>query len=159
MTADQHHIIEEVKSLSLDAQTPLQKIEHSLHPWVAFAIMPLFALANSGMHIAGNFFFSLLNPVSLGVMIGLVVGKLCGVFGFTWLMVKTGLAELPQQVNWRHIFGISMLAGVGFTMSLFVTNLAFADATHIDQAKYGILLASLISGVAGIVYLRLQAKQ
>lgn len=159
MTADQHHIIEEVKSLSLDAQTPLQKIEHSLHPWVAFAIMPLFALANSGMHIGGNFFSSLLNPVSLGVMIGLVVGKLCGVFGFTWLMVKTGLAELPQRVNWRHIFGISMLAGVGFTMSLFVTNLAFADSTHIDQAKYGILLASLISGVAGIVYLRLQARQ
>lgn len=159
MTADQHHIVEEIKSLSLDAQTPLQKIEHTLHPWVAFVIMPLFALANSGMHIGANFFTSLLNPVSLGVMIGLVVGKLCGVFGFTWLLVKAGLAELPQLASWKHIFGISLLAGVGFTMSLFVTNLAFSDASHIDSAKYGILLASLISGSVGIVYLRMIAKR
>ena len=154
MTSNQHHIIEEIKSISLDAQTPLQKIEHSLHPWVAFVIMPVFALANSGMHIGSDFFTALINPVSFGVTTGLVVGKLAGVFGFTWIMVKLGVADLPRLVNWKHIFGVALLAGVGFTMSLFVTNLAFNDQAHIDAAKYGILLASIVSGTAGIVYLR-----
>jgi NhaA family Na+:H+ antiporter len=158
MTSDQHHIIEEIKSLSLDAQTPLQKIEYSLHPWVAFLIMPLFAIANSGMHIGSDFFSALINPVSAGVMVGLVVGKLVGVFGFTWVMVRFGIADLPRLVSWKHIFGVALLAGVGFTMSLFVTNLAFADAHHIDAAKYGILLASLVSGTAGIIYLRSISK-
>ncbi|SKB50573.1 Na+/H+ antiporter NhaA [Dyadobacter psychrophilus] len=154
MTSDQHHIIEEIKRVSIDAQTPLQKIEYGLHPWVAFLIMPLFAIANSGMHIGSDFFSALINPVSAGVMVGLVVGKLVGVFGFTWVMVKIGIADLPRLVSWKHIFGVALLAGVGFTMSLFVTNLAFVDAQHIDAAKYGILLASLVSGAAGIVYLR-----
>jgi NhaA family Na+:H+ antiporter len=158
MTSDQHHIIEEIKRISLDAQTPLQKIEYGLHPWVAFGIMPLFAIANSGMHIGSDFFSALINPVSFGVMIGLLVGKMIGVFGFTWIMVKLGIADLPRLVNWKHIFGVSLLAGVGFTMSLFVTNLAFADELHIDAAKYGILLASLISGVAGITFLRLTSE-
>jgi len=158
MTSDQHHIIEEIKRISIDAQTPLQKIEYGLHPWVAFVIMPLFAIANSGMHIGSDFFSALVNPVSFGVMFGLVVGKLVGVFGFTWLMVKLGISDLPRLVKWKHIFGVSLLAGVGFTMSLFVTNLAFADALHIDAAKYGILLASIISGAAGVTYLRLTSK-
>ncbi|QRR00828.1 Na+/H+ antiporter NhaA [Dyadobacter sandarakinus] len=158
MTADQHHIIEKIKSLSLDAQTPLQKIEYTLHPWVAFLIMPIFALANSGMHIGSNFFSALANPVSFGVMFGLIIGKMVGVFGFTWMMVKSGLADLPNLVNWKHIFGVSLLAGVGFTMSLFVTNLAFTDEAHVDAAKYGILLASIISGVAGVTYLRSISK-
>ncbi|KQS27907.1 Na+/H+ antiporter NhaA [Dyadobacter sp. Leaf189] len=158
MTSDQHHIIEEIKRISIDAQTPLQKIEYALHPWVAFLIMPLFAIANSGMHIGSDFFSALINPVSFGVMFGLVIGKLVGVFGFTWLMVRLGIADLPRLVNWKHIFGVALLAGVGFTMSLFVTNLAFADELHIDAAKYGILLASVVSGTAGIVYLRTTSK-
>ncbi|KAA0993481.1 Na+/H+ antiporter NhaA [Dyadobacter aurulentus] len=158
MTSDQHHIIEEIKRVSIDAQTPLQKIEYGLHPWVAFLIMPLFAIANSGMHIGSDFFSALFNPVSAGVMVGLVVGKLVGVFGFTWLMVRMGIADLPRMVNWKHIFGVALLAGVGFTMSLFVTNLAFADQQHIEAAKYGILLASLVSGAAGIIYLRSISK-
>jgi len=158
MTSDQHHIIEEIKRISIDAQTPLQKIEYALHPWVAFLIMPLFAIANSGMHIGSDFFTALINPVSFGVMFGLVIGKLAGVFGFTWLMVRLGVAELPRLVNWKHIFGVALLAGVGFTMSLFVTNLAFADEIHIDAAKYGILLASIISGSVGIIYLRATSK-
>lgn len=158
MTSDQHHIIEEIKMISLDAQTPLQKIEFALHPWVAFLIMPLFAVANSGMPLHADFFSSLANPVSMGVMVGLIIGKLTGVFGFTWLMVKFKLAELPRRVTWQHIFGVALLAGVGFTMSLFVTNLAFIDAEHIDAAKYGILLASLVSGASGIIFLRSIAK-
>ncbi|WP_255157888.1 Na+/H+ antiporter NhaA [Siphonobacter sp. BAB-5385] len=158
MTADQHEIIEEIKGLSLDAQTPLQKIEHTLHPYVAFLIMPLFALANAGMHIGSTFFSELMNPVSAGVGVGLVLGKSIGVFGFTYVMVRLKLADLPALVNWKHVTGVALLAGVGFTMSLFVSNLAFSDAEHVDAAKYGILLASLLSGTAGITYLRSLAK-
>lgn len=153
-TAEQHHTIETIKKVSLDAETPLQKIEHSLHPWVAFVIMPLFALANSGMIIRGDFFSSLVNPVSIGVAAGLIIGKFAGVLFFTWLMVKLKLARLPEESTWRHIQGVALLAGVGFTMSLFITELAFNAPELINQSKYGILLASVISGTLGIIWLR-----
>ncbi|WP_126246126.1 Na+/H+ antiporter NhaA [Chitinophaga rhizosphaerae] len=153
-TYEQHRTIESIKKISLDAETPLQKIEYALHPWVAFVIMPLFALANSGMHIGRDFFTSMLNPVSIGVATGLVIGKFAGVLLFTWLMVRLKLAKLPEQSTWRHISGVALLAGVGFTMSLFITGLAFSDPAMVDQSKYGILLASVLSGIAGIVWLR-----
>lgn len=153
-TTEQHRTIEKIKQLSLDAETPLQKIENSLHPWVAFVIMPLFALANAGMHIGSDFFSSLANPVSLGVALGLVVGKFVGVLTFTWAMIRLRFASLPYRATWRHITGVALLAGVGFTMSLFVTSLAFDNIKMIDSAKYGILLASLLSGTAGIILLR-----
>ncbi len=151
---EQYRALEKIKQRSVDAETPLQKIENSLHPWVAFIIMPLFALANSGMIIGKDFFSSLVNPVSLGVMIGLVLGKFLGVFSFTWLMVRLKLANLPRGASWKHISGVAILAGIGFTMSLFITGLAFQEETLIDQAKYGILVASLIAGVTGLLLLR-----
>lgn len=153
-TPQQHKTIEQIKELSLAAETPLQKIEYGLHPWVAFVIMPLFALANSGMIIGADFFTALLNPVSIGVTVGLIAGKFIGILLFTWVMVKFKIAKLPQQSNWSHIIGVAMLAGVGFTMSLFISNLAFTEATMIDQAKYGILLASVIAGVSGTLFLK-----
>lgn len=130
------------------------KLEHTLHPWVAFLIMPLFALANAGMIIGADFFTNLLNPVSIGVGLGLVAGKFTGILLFTWLMVKSGLAKLPASVSWRHITGIALLAGVGFTMSLFISNLAFDKALFVEQAKYGILTASVVAGVSGVLILR-----
>lgn len=154
ITPGQQHTLEEVKLLTLAAETPLQKIEHALHPWVAFVIMPLFALANAGIMIGADFFTAIINPVSLGVMLGLIVGKFTGILFFSWLMVKTGLAQLPYQANWKHITGVALLAGVGFTMSLFISNLAFEVPELIEQAKYGILMASLIAGIAGIVLLK-----
>lgn len=157
-TPEQHHIIERIEQLSSDAATPLQKIESVLHPWVAFIIMPLFALANAGIIINSDFFSSLVNPVSMGIMVGLVVGKFSGVLFFTWIMVKFKFAVLPQQTQWRHIIGVAMLAGVGFTMSLFITELAFQDLKMIDQAKYGILLASVIAGISGILILKKAPK-
>jgi NhaA family Na+:H+ antiporter len=157
-TPRQHETIEHIKKLSLAAQTPLQKIEHSLHPWVAFIIMPLFALANAGIVIGSNFFSSLANPVSIGVIIGLVAGKFIGVLLFTWLMVKLKVAQLPQKANWAHIIGVAALAGVGFTMSLFVSALAFDKPDYIEQAKYGILIASLLAGLTGLFILKLVAK-
>lgn len=146
--------LEKIKQLSLDAETPLQKIENSLHPWVAFVIMPLFALANSGMIIGGDFFSSLLNPVSMGILAGLFFGKMVGVFSFTWLMVKFKLAALPVNAKWMHIFGVAILAGIGFTMSLFITGLAFTNDEFINQAKYGILVASFFAGTIGLLVLR-----
>jgi len=153
-TAEQHRTIEQVKSLTLAAETPLQKIEYALHPWVAFVIMPLFALANAGIVIGTDFFSALINPVSIGVISGLIIGKFVGVLLFTWLMVKAGLAQLPDQANFKHIIGVALLAGVGFTMSLFISNLAFENPEFIEQAKYGILIASLIAGLLGITMLK-----
>jgi NhaA family Na+:H+ antiporter len=157
-TPKQHETIEHIKKLSLAAQTPLQKIEYSLHPWVAFIIMPLFALANAGIVIGPNFFLSLANPVSIGVIIGLVAGKFIGVMLFTWLIVKLKVAQLPQKANWAHIIGVAALAGVGFTMSLFVSALAFDKPDYTEQAKYGILVASLLAGIAGTLILKLVVK-
>ena len=155
-TPKQHDTIEQINALSLAAQTPLQKIESALHPWVAFVIMPLFALANAGIVIGADFFSVLINPVSIGVTLGLVIGKFIGVLLFTWLLVKSGIGALPEGATWKHIMGVALLAGIGFTMSLFVSALAFNNAAMINQAKYGILLASLIAGVAGVIVLKAQ---
>ena len=152
-TPEQHDTIEKIKELSMDAETPLQKVEFALHPWVAFIVMPLFALANAGIVIGSNFFSSLVNPVSLGVAVGLLAGKFIGVLLATWLMVKFG-AQLPAKASWKQIVGVALLAGVGFTMSLFISGLAFTHPEMIDQAKYGILLASLLAGVLGVMVLR-----
>lgn len=157
-TPQQHQTIQHVKSLSMAAETPLQKIEYSLHPWVAFAIMPLFALANSGILIGSNFFNSIVNPVSIGVAVGLVAGKFVGILLFSWLMVKLGMGALPQEANWRHMIGVALLGGIGFTMSLFISGLAFSNPEFIDQAKYGILIGSVIAGVLGSLVLRNSGK-
>lgn len=153
-TERQHDIITEVKILSTSAETPLQKIENALHPFVAFIIMPLFALANAGIIIESDFFSRLINPVSMGVAVGLVIGKLIGVLLFTWLMVKTGLSVLPDGTRWREMTGVALLAGIGFTMSLFISGLAFSDAEMINEAKYGILVASVVAGLLGAIVLR-----
>ena len=153
-TPAQHKTIQHVKNLSLAAETPLQKIEHALHPWVAFVIMPLFALSNSGIIIGADFFSSVVNPVSIGVTLGLVVGKLLGILGFTWLMVRFGLGSLPHGATWRHIAGVALLGGIGFTMSLFISGLAFNNLVFIEQAKYGILIASIVAGILGTLVLR-----
>lgn len=158
-TQVQHHAIEKIKQFSLDAETPLQKIEYALHPWVAFGIMPIFALANAGIVIGGNFFELLLNAVSLGVITGLVAGKFLGVLGFTWVMVRVKWAKLPSRATWYHMTGVAALAGVGFTMSLFITGLAFNSIDLIEKAKYGILIASLIAGVTGLLLLKSRAAK
>jgi len=158
-TAGQHLTIERVKTLTLAAETPLQKIEYALHPWVAFVIMPLFALANAGIIIGADFFTALINPVSIGVITGLIAGKFVGILLFTWIMVKFGGAQLPDQSNWKHIGGIALLAGVGFTMSLFISNLAFENPEFIAQAKYGILTASILAGTMGVLFLKYLKKK
>jgi NhaA family Na+:H+ antiporter len=154
ITTQQNKTIQKVKTLSLAAQTPLQTLEYSLHPWVAFGIMPLFALANAGILIGSDFFAALVNPVSIGVALGLIIGKFAGILSFCWIMVKLKLASLPDKANWKHLTGVALLAGIGFTMSLFISGLAFKDQLFIDQAKYGILIASVFSGIAGVLVLK-----
>jgi NhaA family Na+:H+ antiporter len=154
ITNKQNQTIQKVKTLSMAAETPLQTIEHTLHPWVAFVIMPLFALANAGIVINSDFFSSVINPVSIGVALGLILGKFIGILSFCWIMVKLGLASLPQDTNWKHIIGVALLAGIGFTMSLFISGLAFKNPEFINQAKYGILIASITAGVMGTIVLR-----
>jgi NhaA family Na+:H+ antiporter len=154
ITSKQNQTIQEVKTLSMAAETPLQTIEHTLHPWVAFVIMPLFALANAGIVINPDFFSSVINPVSIGVALGLILGKFIGILSFCWIMVKLGLASLPQDTSWKHIIGVALLAGIGFTMSLFISGLAFKNPEFVNQAKYGILIASITAGVIGTIVLR-----
>ncbi|MFF5383682.1 Na+/H+ antiporter NhaA [Pedobacter suwonensis] len=153
-TPDQHRTIQQVKHLSLAAETPLQKIEHALHPYVAFLIMPLFALANSGIIIGADFFSAILNPVSIGVTAGLVLGKFTGILLFCFVMVKLGIAKLPEGGTWKHMIGVALLAGIGFTMSLFISGLAFSNPQYVEQAKYGILIASVLAGILGTLVLR-----
>jgi Na+:H+ antiporter, NhaA family len=135
-------------------EPPLHELEHTLHPWVVFAIIPLFALANAGVPLGGGLAGALTSPVSLGIMLGLVLGKQIGVTLFAWLAVKSGVSELPAEIGWRHVYGASWLAGIGFTMSLFITDLAFSDGSLVDAAKLGILVASVVSGAVGWTILR-----
>jgi Na+:H+ antiporter, NhaA family len=132
-----------------DVEPPLQELEHALHPWVVFAIMPLFALANAGVLLGEDFTSTLLNPVSVGIVAGLLLGKQVGITLFAWLAVKSGISEMPQRVTWLHIYSAGWLSGIGFTMSLFISDLAFAESSLLDVAKVGILTASLIAGIVG----------
>ena len=133
-------------------QTPLHRMEHALHPWVTYAIMPVFALANAGVILGGG--GGVGHPVALGVIMGLVLGKPLGVTLFAWLAVRLGMAELPPGITWRHVHGAGWLGGIGFTMALFIAGLAFAGTPYLDTAKLGILTASLVAGVVGFVLLR-----
>jgi NhaA family Na+:H+ antiporter len=135
-------------------EPPLHELEHALNPWVVFAVMPIFALANAGVPLGGGIVGALTSPVALGIVLGLVVGKQLGVTLFAWLAVKSGVAELPEGIGWRHVYGAGWLAGIGFTMSLFITDLAFSEDSLVEEAKVGILCASLIAGAVGWTILR-----
>jgi NhaA family Na+:H+ antiporter len=144
----QQEAIEALERVSEGVQSPLFTMEHKLHGAVAFFIMPLFALANAGVAL-GGLFDALSVPVTAGVVLGLVLGKPIGITLFSWVAVRLGLATLPAQTSWRALHGVSWLGGIGFTMSLFIAGLAFADPALLDSAKVGILGASLVAGVVG----------
>jgi len=140
---------------ALHTMAPLQRMESALHPWTTFVVLPLFALGNAGVRLVGVDVGALFgSPISLGILIGLVVGKPIGIFAMTWLAVRLRVADLPQDVNWLHILGAGILGGIGFTMSLFVANLAFAGSDQTAAAKVAILVASVIAGCAGYALLR-----
>jgi len=135
---------------------PLLRLEHGLHPWVAFGILPIFAFANAGVSFAGMSLSSLLAPIPLGITLGLFLGKAVGIFGCCWLLLKITRAPLPEGSNWASLFGVSLLGGIGFTMSLFIGNLAFpaGAAEYGTQLRLGVIAGSLLSGVGGYLVLR-----
>ena len=158
----QGEYIETVQNLSRVTRQvipPATRLEHKLHPWVYFGILPLFALTNADVALSGGSMLEMIsNPVMLGVFFGLVLGKPLGILLFAFITVKLKVAKLPENVNWMHMTGAAILGGVGFTMAIFVANLAYEDAALISVAKLGILAASLVAGVAGFLLLFAQAR-
>lgn len=144
-----------------DQRSPLVRLEHSLHPWVAFGVLPIFAFANAGVGLTGVSIATLLEPVPLGIVTGLTVGKLIGVFGASAILIKLGLAGLPEESSWTSLLGIAALCGIGFTMSLFIGTLAFDEGgeLHLKAVRLGVIAGSLISGTIGASLLVLGAKR
>jgi Na+:H+ antiporter, NhaA family len=134
-------------------ESPMLRLEHALIPWNRYLIMPVFALANAGVALGGGAARSVVAPVSLGVIFGLVIGKPIGIVLFSWLATRTRLVGMLDGIGWRQIVGVGMLGGIGFTMSLFIANLAFGDGPALETAKVGILVASVVSGIAGAIVL------
>ncbi len=140
-------------------QSPAQRLEHSLTPWATYLVLPIFALANAGVVISTDLSALLSDRIALGIILGLVFGKSFGITLFTWLAVKLRIAELPSRVGWKQLFSATWLAGIGFTMALFITNSAFSDPEQLATAKLAILIASLISGVIGFGLLILTSRE
>lgn len=159
LTQKQSHLIGDIEKLSDNAHTPLQRLEHALHPITAYIILPLFALSNAGIHIEGNFFKLLFHPISIGVIAGLLVGKFLGITLFSKLAVSMKWATLPKGVTWRQIYGVGFLAGIGFTMSIFIADLAFETPENVQIAKVGIIVDSLLAATVGMTILSWGSKK
>lgn len=144
-----------LSAIARESVAPLDRMERSLHPWSSFVVVPLFALANAGVHFAGlDLAEAVTHPVTLGVAVGLLAGKVVGISFFTWLAVRLGWGRLPRSTGWRHVIGVSALAGIGFTVALFIAGLAFSDPGLADRAKLGIFAGSLAAGILGYLILR-----
>jgi len=152
LTKKQMHTIDDLQVLTERTISPLQHLEHALHGWVSYLIMPIFALANAGVafSLSGDTNTSL----SLNIAISMVIGNVIGIFSFSWLSIKLNIAELPQNVNFKQLAAVSFLGGLGFTMSLFINSLAYTDINIINSAKMGILLGSVIAGTLGYFAVR-----
>lgn len=142
LAADQH------------GHSPLKSIEHGLHPWVAYGVLPIFGFANAGVSFAGMGWDDLAHPVTLGIALGLFLGKQVGIFGIIWLAVRAGIARIPQGAAWTQVYGMSVLCGIGFTMSLFIGSLAWDHSHFYPAIRLGVLAGSLTSAVVGYSVLR-----
>lgn len=151
---DQDAVVHALENMCEQVQTPLGRMEHALYGWVSFFIMPVFALANAGVVFSGDVAAAIASPVTIGIFLGLVAGKITGITLFSWLAVRAGIASLPESVSWRHLLGAAALGGIGFTMSLFITGLALTDPQLLLGAKIGIFGASIVAGIIGWLILR-----
>lgn len=150
----QQQATEQLERLCEEVETPMTHLQHRLNPWVAFGILPLFAFANAGIPLVDGLGDALISPVSWGIVLGLVFGKPIGITLFAWLAVRLGIAILPGAISWRDIAGVGMLGGIGFTISLFVAELAFEAGSLADAARVGIFFGSIVAGVAGYLMLK-----
>ena len=150
--------IDNMQSQIDKVQSPLQQLEHNLHGFVTYFVMPLFAFDNAGVVLTGAGLASF-STLTLSISTSLVIGKIVGIFLFSYLTVKLGLSALPDNINWKHIIGAGMLGGIGFTMSLFISNLAYESIILINQAKLGILIGSLVAALLGFTYLKYVLKK
>lgn len=148
-----------LRSKNPEFSSPLHRAEHGLHIWVAFLILPLFAFANAGVSLKGITLNDVIAPLPLGIALGLFAGKQIGVFCFSWMAVKVGIAKLPTGANWMQLYGIACLTGVGFTMSLFIGTLAFDGDETLNAVRLGVIMGSLVSGILGYIVLRISCKE
>ncbi|MGE9313097.1 Na+/H+ antiporter NhaA [Niabella sp. CJ426] len=154
LTNEQLHVVEQIQKATEAATPPLQRLEHVMHRLVTFIIIPIFALANAGVSLQIDMESLFSNNIFWGVSLGLLVGKFVGVVGFTLLMIQLKIASFPEGMNFKNLLGVGLLAAIGFTMSLFITSLAFSNEVYITQAKMGIFAASIMGGVAGYLLLK-----
>lgn len=146
-------------STKIGGTSPLEKLEHAIAKPVTFIIIPLFAIANTAITFSSEMVGGLTSNMGLGIMVGLFMGKVVGIFGTSFLCIKSGLAQLPDQARWLHLVGVGMLGGIGFTMSIFVSLLSFDNPLHVEEAKLAVLVGSLISGLCGYFFLRALGKK
>lgn len=154
LTKEEHQVVNAIRQTCEHFEPPLQSLENTLHPWVIFLIMPLFALSNTGVVLGDRILPAITNPEGIGIILGLVLGKPIGIVLFSWLAFKAGIARLPENIKWIHVLGVGFLGGIGFTMALFIAGLAFTELDLINYAKISILFASVIAGLAGYIILR-----
>jgi NhaA family Na+:H+ antiporter len=154
LNKEEQQVVTAIKETCEHYEPPLQSLENSMHPWVIFLIMPVFALSNTGVLLGNDVLPVIKSAAGMGIVLGLVLGKPLGILLFSWLAYKMGVASLPENIKWVHILGVGLLAGIGFTMALFVASLAFTETALISSAKISILFASLIAGIAGYFILR-----
>lgn len=138
--------------------SPLKSMEHGLHPWVAFGVLPIFGFANAGVSFAGMGWNNVVHPITLGIALGLFFGKQIGIFGTIWLAVRLGIARIPQGANWTQIYGMAVLCGIGFTMSLFIGSLAWPHSHYDAEVRLGVLVGSVASALLGFFLLRSAAQ-
>ena len=149
-----------LEELMVNTESPLERLERKIHPWTAFVVLPIFALVNAGVEITSEGLATAArSPIALGIAGGLVLGKLVGIVAAAWLAVRIGVASLPDGVCWRHIAGVSLLGGIGFTVSLFITELAFTDPAMVTTAKLSVLVTSALAGVMGFVVLKTMVRR
>ena len=153
-------IAEQIEKLSSGTEGPLERLEGIVHPWVSYIILPIFALANAGIIFTSDTLSEAISShITLGIAVALLAGNVIGVFGMTWLAVRLGIGQLPSGVTWRHVFGVGLLAGIGFTVAIFISGIAFDDPALVNQAKMGIFGASLLAGATGYLFLRITSAR
>lgn len=154
ITKEQLKVLQDIRSYSKKAFTPIQRLEDNMHPLVAYVVMPIFAFSNAGVTLSNDFLSQLTSPVAIGIMLGLLLGKVLGVVGISRLIMGLFSVQLPKGMNKLHLVGVGFLAAIGFTMSLFISGLAFRDDVLIQQSKIGILMASLVASVLGYLFIK-----